>query len=201
MPKKDSRIDNYIAGAATFARPILRHFRRLVHEACPKVEETMKWRMPHFDYEGRVICGMAAFKQHCAINFWNSDLVFAAGEGTAGAMGDFGRVTKLSDLPPDEQMRRYIRKAVELRKAGVTAPRERKAVAREKLVVPQELTAALRLNKRAGANFERFSYSHKKEYAQWIAEAKRPETREKRLATALEWIAEAKSRDWKYKRR
>lgn len=198
MPKKDARIDKYIADAARFAQPILRHFRRLVHEACPETEETIKWRMPHFDYKGRVVCGMAAFKQHCALNFWNSELIFGSGGGKPGAMGDFGRVTKLSDLPSDEKMRGYIRRAVELRETGVKVPKQLKPVAREKLTVPHELTVALRRHKKAAANFETFSYSHKKEYAEWIAEAKRDDTREKRLATALEWIAEGKSRNWKY---
>ena len=104
MSKKDPRIDAYILKSADFARPVLTHFRTLVHKACPDVEETIKWGMPHFEYKG-VICHLAAFKQHCSLGFWNApamsdphQLLNAHGKT---AMGHLGIITSLSDLPDD----------------------------------------------------------------------------------------------------
>ena len=197
MPTKDRRVDAYIAKAADFAKPILTHVRKLVHAACPDVIETMKWSMPHFDHKGG-ICGMAAFKQHCALGFQKGELIFGSTAEENEAMGHFGRITSLADLPKDKVLIGYIRKAAELNEAGIKKPAPARSKVKKELVVPDDFLAALRKNKKALAAFENFSYSHRKEYAQWITEAKREETRAKRLATALEWLAKGKSRNWKY---
>jgi uncharacterized protein YdeI (YjbR/CyaY-like superfamily) len=198
MPKTDPRVDSYIDKAAPFARPILKHLRKLVHTGCPDVEETMKWSMPSFTYKG-ILCGMAAFKEHCTFGFWKHDLVV----GNTGApraeeaMGSFGRITELSDLPGNEVLLGYIRKAAELNDAGIKKPAPSKKP-REELKIPSSLLAALKKHKGAWEIFEGFSYSHKKEYVEWIMEAKREETRDKRVASAITWIAQGKSRNWKY---
>jgi uncharacterized protein YdeI (YjbR/CyaY-like superfamily) len=198
MPKKDPRVDAYIAKAAPFAQPVLRHLRKLVHTGCPDVEETLKWSMPSFTYKG-ILCGMAAFKEHCTFGFWKHDLVVGAQGAPKAeeAMGTFGRITKLSDLPSNEVLLGYVRKAVELNDAGIKKPASPKKP-REELKIPSSLMEALKRNKKALETFEEFSYSHKKEYVEWITEAKRDETRDKRLATAIAWIAEGKPRNWKY---
>ena len=198
MPKKDPRVDGYIAKAAPFAQPILKHLRKLVHAECPDVEETLKWSMPSFLYKG-ILCGMAAFKEHCTFGFWKHDLVVGdqGAPRAEEAMGTFGRITKLSDLPNDKVLLGYIRKAVELNDAGIKKPARPKRP-REELKIPSSLKLALKANKKALETFEQFSYSHKKEYVEWITEAKRDETRDKRLATAIIWIAEGKPRNWKY---
>jgi uncharacterized protein YdeI (YjbR/CyaY-like superfamily) len=198
MPKKNPRVDAYIAKAAPFAQPILKHLRKLVHTGCPDVEETLKWSMPSFIYKG-ILCGMAAFKEHCTFGFWKHDLVVGAQGAPRAeeAMGTFGRITKLSDLPNGKVLLGYIRKAVELNDAGIKKPAPSKKP-REELKIPSSLMLALKANKKALETFEQFSYSHKKEYVEWITEAKRDETRDKRLATAIIWIAEGKSRNWKY---
>jgi uncharacterized protein YdeI (YjbR/CyaY-like superfamily) len=198
MPKKDPRVDAYIAKAAAFAQPVLRHLRKLVHTGCPEVEETLKWSMPSFTYKG-ILCGMAAFKEHCTFGFWKHDLVVGAQEAPKAeeAMGTFGRITKLSDLPSNEVLLGYIRKAVELNDAGIKRQAPPKKP-REELKIPSFLLEALKRNKKALETFEAFSYSHKKEYVEWITEAKRDETRDKRLATAITWIAQGKPRNWKY---
>jgi len=196
LGKRDPRVDAYIERSAEFARPILTHVRELVHEACPDVVETVKWGTPHFDYEG-VLCGMAAFKQHCNVILWKASLVI--GEGANQAGGPLRDVTKLSDLPPDKALKDWIRQAAKLNEQGVKAPPTTKP--RKELAVPAELTKALSKNKKAAAAFERFPPSHKREYAEWIAEAKTAETRERRVATAVEWVAEGKSRNWKYEKR
>jgi hypothetical protein len=203
MPKKDPRVDAYIAKAAPFAQPILKHIRKIVHKGCPSVEETMKWSMPHFDYKG-IMCGMAAHKQHCSFGFWQGSELALGGVGKdAEGMGHFGKITALSDLPDDATLLGYVRKAVELKDAGVKKPKPQSAAPkkeRAELAVPDYFAAALRNNKKAQQTFEGFSYSHRKEYIEWLTEAKREETRENRLATALEWLAEGKPRNWKYQR-
>lgn len=201
MPAKDKRIDVYIAKAQPFAQPILKHLRKLVHEACPEVKETMKWSFPHFDYKGEMMCSMAAFKQHCAFGFWKASLMkvkkLVENAKSETAMGHFGKITSLNDLPSDKTIIAYIKEAMNLNDNGI---KMKKPVLKEKkeLVIPSYFLAALKKNKKAYAVFEAFSYSHKKEYVEWIAEAKKEETREKRIATAIKWIAEAKGRNWKY---
>jgi len=196
MPKKDSRVDSYIQNAAAFAQPILRHLRQLVHTACPEAVETMKWTFPHFDYKG-MLCSMAAFKAHCAFGFWKSDLVLGK-PGQESAMGQFGRITSLKDLPADAVLQRYVRKAVALNDAGIKNPRQARARNPVKLVVPADLRAALKQNQKARQTFEDFSPSHRKEYVEWITEAKREDTRARRLQTTLDWLAKGKPRNWKY---
>ena len=197
MPKKDPRIDAYIARAADFAQPILKHIRKLVHAACPEVVETMKWSFPHFEHEG-VLCSMASFKQHCSFGFWKGDLIFGKRGTQDEAMGQFGRLTSISDLPNDGTLTGYIKKAAQLNEAGIKRPAPVRSKIRKELVVPDDFAAALKRIKKAQTTFENFSYSHKKEYVEWIVEAKREETREQRLKTAIEWLAEGKSRHWKY---
>jgi uncharacterized protein YdeI (YjbR/CyaY-like superfamily) len=198
MGKRDPRVDTYIANSADFARPILTHIRAVVHEACPDVEETIKWSMPHFDYDG-ILCGMASFKEHCAFNIWKGSLIVGGGEREA--MGNFGRITKVSDLPSNMIMAGYIKQAMKLREDGVKNPARSKPRKKAKLVVPTELTSALKKNKKAAAAFEGFPPSHQREYADWISEAKRDETRKRRVDAAVEWMAEGKSRNWKYEKR
>jgi hypothetical protein len=201
MGSRDKRLDAYIAKSAEFARPILRELREIVHEGCPEVEETMKWSMPHFDYKG-MLCGMAAFKQHCTFGFWKGKLLFdGENQQSAEAMGQFGRITSLKDLPPKRVLIGYVRKAAELNDQGVKVPRKPKPSSDKKeLVVPAYFMAAVKKNKKALATFETFPYSHKKEYVQWVTEAKTDETRQRRLTTSVEWLAQGKSRNWKYEK-
>lgn len=198
MGKKDSRVDAYISRSADFAKPVLRHLRELVHAACPQVEETMKWQFPHFMYKG-MLCSMAAFKGHCAFGFWHRAKQALDVDKSDEAMGQFGRITGMADLPKDAALTRYINRAVKLNDEGIKSPRAPKS-ARKKLEIPHSLTKALRQNETALANFQAMSPSHQKEYVEWIAEAKREETVAKRLATTLQWLAEGKSRNWKYER-
>jgi uncharacterized protein YdeI (YjbR/CyaY-like superfamily) len=199
MGKRDPRVDAYIAGSAEFAKPILNHIRAIVHEACPEVEETIKWSMPHFEYEG-ILCGMASFKEHCALHLWKGSLI--VGDGAREAMGQFGRITKVSDLPAKKTVMGYLKQGMKLREDGVkNRPSRPKPEDKKVLVVPPELTSALKKNKKAAAAFEGFPPSHKREYADWISEAKGQDTRKRRVGTAVEWMAEGKSRNWKYKKR
>ena len=194
MGKPNAKIDAYINQAAAFAQPILRHLRKVVHAACPEAEEAIKWEMPHFTFKGN-LCHMAAFTRHCAFGFWRHRLIVGEG-GNAEAMGQFGRITALADLPPDQVLVDYIRKAARLNETGVKTPR--RAAAKKKLVVPAYFKAALKTNRKALAVFENFSPSHQREYVEWITEAKREETREARMKQALAMMAEGKPRNWKY---
>jgi uncharacterized protein YdeI (YjbR/CyaY-like superfamily) len=197
MPEFDKRIDAYIEKSRDFARPILEHLRKLVHKACPDVEETIKWGSPHFDYKGS-LAGMAAFKEHCAFGFWKHALL-EGNELQRTAMGSFGRITSMKDLPKDKEMIALIHQAMELNEKGIKVPKK-PAMAKGEVVVPKELTAALSKNKKAKLAFDNFSPSHRREYSEWIAEAKTETTRDKRIATAIEWLSEGKSRNWKYER-
>ena len=202
MGHRDPRVDAYIAKAAPFAQPILEHVREVVHDACPDVEETIKWGMPSFMYGGGILCGMAAFKAHASFGFWKHALV--VGEGAAGeavervGMGSFGKLASVRDLPAKKQLVAYVKKAAALNAQGAKAAPARKAPARPAPVPTAEFAAALGKNKSAAAAFKAFPPSHQREYVDWIAEAKREDTRERRIAQAVEWIAEGKHRNWKY---
>jgi uncharacterized protein YdeI (YjbR/CyaY-like superfamily) len=210
MGTKDPRVDEYIEKkAADFAKPILKKLRTLVHKGCSDVEETIKWGMPSFDYKGP-FCSMVAFKQHCGFGFWKSSLIFDGKNHTSeaeqrlkwGAEGkgsDCSRITSVKDLPTDAKILALIRKAKKLNDDGVKIPKEK--TAKKPLPMPKDFEAALKKTKGAKANFGKFPPSHKREYIEWIIEAKRDETRRKRIATAVEWIAEGKSRNWKYQKK
>ena len=198
MGSRDKRVDTFIAKSPDFARPILEHLREIVHSACPDTEETMKWSRPHFLYKG-MLCGMAYFKEYCSFGFWKGSLIVKDGKAnTEKAMGDFGRITRLSDLPSKKVLIGYIKQAMKLNDEGVKPPSRTKPKVHRELVVPAELTNALQHNAKAKAAFEKFSPSHKREYVEWITEAKTEATRNRRLETAIEWMAEGKSRNWKY---
>jgi len=201
MGTRDDRVDAYIARSADFARPILVHLRALVHDTCPDVTETIKWGFPHFEHHG-ILCSMASFKAHCAFGFWHAEMRSAADAQPAdAAMGQFGRITMLSDLPKDAKLAALIRKAAALNAGGVKSVRAPSTKPKAPLDVPEDLAAALRKNRGALAHFTAMSASHRREYIEWLVDAKRDETRRKRLATAIEWIGEGKSKEWKYRGR
>ena len=197
MGARDPRIDTYIANSAEFARPILSHLREQVHRACPEVKETMKWSMPHFMYHG-MLCGMAAFKQHCTFGFWKGALIVGGNDGRAEkAMGQFGRITALKELPSNRELAGYIKSAMKLNEEQVKLPKPKRA-SKPPLRVPAYLAAALARNRKAQATFTGFAPSKRREYVEWLTEAKTESTRQRRLETALAWLAEGKSRNWKY---
>lgn len=190
MLNKDPRIDAYIAKSADFAKPILIRIRRLIHLACPRVEESIKWGSPFYLHKG-ILLATPAFKNHGALIFWKGQLFLSKEQKTK-----LRRLTSNSDLPGDKILAGYIRKAVELNEAGVKTPAQPKSKAA--VAVPDDLLAALKKNKKALAAFEEFPPSHKREYVEWIVEAKREETRTRRLRTAIKQIAGGKSLNWKY---
>jgi uncharacterized protein YdeI (YjbR/CyaY-like superfamily) len=198
MVTKDPRVDAYIAKSAEFARPILKELRALVHEACPDVVETLKWSAPSFEYKG-MMCGFAAFKAHAMFGFWKHELVVDAHDfKSKEAMGSFGRITSMDDLPSKALLKRYVKKAMKLNEDGVKVVRQKTTKDKKPVTMPKELAAGLARNKKAKATFEAFSPSHRREYMEWIGEAKGEDTRARRLEQALAWMAEGKPRNWKY---
>lgn len=193
---RDPRIDAYIAKAAPFARPILDHIRVRVHAAVPKVEETLKWSAPAFTLDGKILLIMAAFKAHAALNFWRGQEL-RGGDADADAMGQFGKLASVEDLPPDSELDRLIREAAELA-ATAPAPRTIKHEPKPPAGLHPEFAKALETNPKAKAALDGFSPSARRDYVDWIAEAKQDATRAKRIATAVEWLAEGKKRHWKY---
>jgi len=206
MAQTDPKMDAYIAKAQPFAHPILSHLRKLLHKGCPGVEETVKWSHPFFEYRGAILCHMAAFNSHCSFGFWGEEIGAVLREANAvqgGAMGTLGKISSRRDLPSDKAMLGWIREACKFIESGnytspITARRKVVKAPKPAPKAPAEFSAALKKNKKASAVFVAFSPSCKREYDDWIAEAKRPETREKRIKTAVEWIAEGKQRNWKY---
>jgi uncharacterized protein YdeI (YjbR/CyaY-like superfamily) len=193
---RDKRVDEYIKEAAPFARPILTRVRKVVHAACPDIVETMKWGAPFFDYKG-IVCGMAGFKQHCALIFWKAALLDTEGVKGTDATGQFRRIRSLADLPREAQLVSLVKQAAALNEQGIKAPRRKsppKATAR----TPADLLTALKKNPKAFTAFEALSPSHRREYIEWITEAKGEDTRRRRVLTAVAWIAEGKPRNWKY---
>ena len=203
MATKEKALDVYIAKSADFAKPILNHLRELVHKTCPLAEEKMKWSFPHFDYEGEMMCSMAAFKQHAVFGFWKASLmkdpVLIENAKSEISMGHLGRITSLKDLPTDKKISAWIKEAMTLNDKGIKLAAKTKSCRKKELVVPDYFLKALSKNKKALQIFTAFLYSHKKEYVQWITEAKTEETKNKRIASAIEMIAENKSKNWKYK--
>ena len=193
---RDERVDAYIARQTEFAKPILEHLRAAVHAACPEAEETLKWSMPTFMYKGEMLAHMGAFKEHASFGFWRGSLVVGEENERQSAMGQFGRLTSIEDLPEPEALRQLIEKAMALAVAGVKPPRIKTTKA--PLETPGDLQAALQGNEAASATFTNFSPSCRREYVEWVTEAKRPETRARRIAQAVEWMAEGRKRNWKY---
>ena len=197
-------VDAYIAKSAEFAQPVLRLLRDVMHEGAPEVVEEMKWSRPFFVYKGVILGNISAFKAHCSFGLWGKEIgaaLRADGMAQGNGMGTFGKITGVKDLPPRKKLVNYIKVAAKAVDDGARTKswtRPRSQVVKSEVVVPEALTAALKKNKTAAKNFEAMSPSCRKEYCSWIADAKREETRDKRVATAVEWIAEGKSRNWKY---
>lgn len=202
MGTKDKRIDAYIAKSQDFAKPIMEHMRKLIHKACPDVTETIKWGMPSFEYKGPFI-GFAAFKKHAVLGFWKAALMkdhkTLMGEDKKGSMGNLGRIESIEDLPKDAILIKWIKEAKKLNDDGVKIDKTEKPKHERKVYdMHPDFQKALNKNKPAKQTYEAFSPSHKREYLEWIGEAKTEDTRNKRINTAIEWLTEGKSRHWKY---
>ena len=202
MAKNDPRVTAYIAKQAPFARPILKYLRAVVHEGCPDVTETIKWGMPSFEHHG-ILCGMAAFKAHATFGFWKGKEIVGDEGATVDAMGQLGRITSVKDLPTRAKLVGWVKKAAVLNE---TKPKKSPAgskpakPARPALRAPADLLKAIERSAKARAVWDEFAPSSKRDYAEWILEAKQEATRVRRIATAVEWIAEGKRRNWKYER-
>jgi uncharacterized protein YdeI (YjbR/CyaY-like superfamily) len=198
MGEKDARVDAYISKSADFAQPILSYIRQVIHEACPTVEETIKWGAPFYMYEG-ILCSTAAFKKHCALIMWKGRLLPA--DDAKYVTGPLRKITSVDDLPSRKKLGGYIKALMKINEAGTKAPARSGPKFTKPLIIPADLTRALTRNAKANAAFKAFPPSHKREYAEWIADAKRDDTRERRIKAAVELISEGKSRNWKYEKR
>ena len=192
---RDPPIDAYIARQADFARPILEFARDTLHAASPDIEEAVKWGMPAFLYKGRPLAHMAAFKAHAVMGFWQGQQLRDSNARNE-AMGEFGRLTSIDDLPPRDELIALTRKAMKLIDDGVKPLRNKSVSA--PVEMPEDLATALAANPAAQTSYDGFPPSAQREYLEWVVEAKRPETRQKRIAQAVEWMAEGKRRHWKY---
>lgn len=200
MKQYDERVDAYIAKSASFAQPILKQLREIIHQASPLINETIKWGFPHFDYKG-TICSMAAFKAHCAFGFWKTSLMkdpYQLFSEKADAMGSLGRIEKPEDLPEAKILIEYTLEALKLNEAGTKV--KKVIIPKAEIAMPTDFAALLAKHPQAKQHFEAFSPSHRREYLEWITEAKAEATRNKRMETTIEWLTEGKARNWKYQR-
>jgi uncharacterized protein YdeI (YjbR/CyaY-like superfamily) len=193
---RDPRIDAYIAKAQPFARPILEKVRERVHAVLPEVEEAIKWNMPAYTVGGKIVAITAAFKAHAALNFWRGQEL-RGNDANADAMGQFGKLKSIDDIPGDAELDRLIREAAELAKRA-PAPRKTKHEPKPPPIIDPDFAAALRKAPKAKAVLDGFAPSAQRDYLEWIGEAKQDATRQKRIATAIEWLTEGKRRHWKY---
>jgi uncharacterized protein YdeI (YjbR/CyaY-like superfamily) len=197
----DPRVDAYINKSAAFAQPILTHLRELVHKSVPDIEESIKWSMPFFTYKGQMFGNIAAFKAHCSFGLFGGAMkAYLEEQGIAknGSMGAMGKITTLKDLSPNKVLAGYLKQAATLIDDGAKTMTRPKKAAKPAPEIPTELAAALKKNKAATKVWNDFAPGSQREYAEWITEAKRAETKEKRIVQAIEWIAEGKQRNWKY---
>jgi uncharacterized protein YdeI (YjbR/CyaY-like superfamily) len=203
MPGVDPRIDAYIERAAAFAKPILIKLRKLIFQACPDAEEMIKWSFPNYEVHGSMLCSMAAFKEHCAFGFWKASLLKDPDGilhlAERNSMGHLERLSSVKDLPSDKILITYLKEAALLNKNNIKIARKKSAPGKE-LAVPKALAAALKKNKKAMVTFEGFPPSQRREYIEWISEAKTDVTLDKRLTTTIEWLEQGKTRHWKYKK-
>ncbi|MDQ0066575.1 YdeI/OmpD-associated family protein [Chryseobacterium lathyri] len=203
MEKHNIKVDEYIEESPDFAIPILNYLRETIHEVCPDVEEAIKWKFPTFMYKGKILCSITSFKQYCSLGFWLHQEMKTLKEiettAKESSMFSLGKLTKMEDLPPKLQLKKAIQEAMELTDMGVTM--KRAAPAKTETAIPDYFEKVLKQNKKALKIFEEKSPSFRKEYINWIAEAKTESTRNKRMEQSLEWIAEGKSRNWKYEKK
>lgn len=203
MTKTDARIDAYIDKSEEFAKPIMEYIRAIVHEACPDAEEGWKWSFPHFLYKGKILTAMCAFKKHCAMGFWLEAEMKTVKEYTKdrekNGMFTLGKIEKIEDLPAKSKLTAMIKEAMELTDMGVTL--KKTPPSKNSLPIPDYFEKALKANKKAWETFEKASPSFRKEYINWITEAKTETTRNKRMEQALEWISEGKGRNWRYEKK
>ena len=196
MGTRDPRVDAYIAKQKDFAKPILTQIRETVLDASPEIRETIKWGAPAWEYKG-LLCQMAAFKEYCALGFWKGTLIVTKNKKSLDAAGSFGRIKTVKDLPPKKELVGYVKKAMALNEAGTKAPKKHKDP-KKPIPMPSDMKEALQRNEKAKSTYDEFTASNKREYLEWITEAKQPETRQRRLSQAVEWMAEGKPRMWKY---
>lgn len=203
MEKYSSLVDEYIEKSADFAKPILNYLRELVHEVCPDAEEAIKWKFPTFMYRGKILCSTVSFKQYCSMGFWLHDEMKTIKNLETNVektnMFSLGKITKLEDLPSKPQLKKIILEAVELTEMGVKL--KKTLPSKVEIEVPDEFQSVLDQNKKALEIFKKASPSFRKEYINWIIDAKTETTRNKRIEQAIEWISERKGRNWKYEKK
>ena len=201
MDNKNPHIDLYIEKAAPFAQTVLRHLRQLVHKTCPEVVENVKWGMPSFEYKG-LWCGFASFKEHCTFGFWKAGIMkdsqVLLGKASKAAMGNLGRITSMKDLPSDKIIIGWLKESMKLNDEGIKVPKDVTKHEKKVIITPKWFIEAVKKNKKAWTTFDNASQSFKKEYVQWVTEAKTDETKDKRLKQSIEWMVEGKHRNWKY---
>ncbi|MEO9802317.1 MAG: YdeI/OmpD-associated family protein [Reichenbachiella sp.] len=196
-PDASKKIDAYLTTVSSEHRPVLELIRKTVNAVDDRIQEDWKWRAPCFSLEG-LVCWFVAFKSHVGLNFFKGALiedihnafVESEDEDKGNRMIHF----KSIDEVKVKVIQDYVKQAVLLNEQGIKIDFPK----RKTLETPDYLIEALNKNKKAKDVFESFTDAQRKDYIEWLVEAKREETRNKRMTQAIEWIAEGKTRNWKY---
>lgn len=200
------KIDKYIADAPEYARPIMEKLRKAVHKGCPQAEEAIKWGCPYFMYQGKLFCGMAAFKKHVGFGFWNSkdmddpEGLFESGTGKKASMCN-AHFHAVKELPTQKVLVDYVKQSKKLTDAELSKSKPAKKAAKKKVAVPKtpaDLSSAFKTNKTAKSYFDSLAPSHRRDFLQWILDAKRDATREKRVNETVKLLKAKKTLHWKY---
>jgi hypothetical protein len=191
------RINLYIAELPDWQRKHLVRVRQLIHSTEERIEEAWRGNAPHFDHQGSLI-GMHAFKS--CVSIW-----FHKGASLKDGHGLF----KLTEKDAEREVRKYkihegesinekafldlLKQALKVN-AAQAGGAETKPTSRA-LVVPSDMEQVLRKDEQAWAQWEGLAASHKREYVEWITDAKQDETRKRRLAKALEMIRDGQAKN------
>lgn len=202
MGTKDTRVDAYIAKQQPFAKEICTRVRAIVHEAAPDITEDIKWGHVAFMHKG-IVCGLAAFKHHVVFHFWKASLLggsHARRSTDDKTLEQLAKLKSVDELPSKSVIASLVKAAVKLNDGAVKVPKSPMAAKKTKapLRTPPSLAKALARNAKAKSTYQGFSPSHKREYVEWICDAKSVETRDRRIEQALGWMSEGKPRNWKY---
>ncbi|MCB0792148.1 MAG: DUF1801 domain-containing protein [Flavobacteriales bacterium] len=196
------RINSHIAEQDEWKRRLMVRLRQLIHQVDPGIEETWRWNGPHFDRNG-IMLGMSAHKTCVSIWFHKGALLKDPRRLFEPLEKDEAkgmRVYKLkeSDAIDEKAFTELVKQAVKLNEDGVKLSEAKPA--RKTLVVPPELESVLKKDQHAMTNWEGFSYSKKKDYIEWVTDAKREETRKRRIAQAFQLIRDGLALNERYEK-
>jgi len=187
-------IDEAFSKFTGFQKEYCNHLRKLIHKAMPDVKEDWKWG-PNFNVNG-MVCGVWGFKDHVKLVFFKGSAMkdtyklFNQGKENEGNRSiNFSSADKIDD----KKIIEYLKEAAEINRKGI------KLVKKEiKVVMPAILVKALNKDKASKTYFESLAPSHRRDYADYISQAKQEETQLRRLDKVMEMLTDKRTLNDKY---